>query len=59
MGARDGKLSMVKTYRDALLHHLQFRTPKRALKDLVKTMAVEKGLPRRVGVKEAGEFLGR
>ena len=58
MGARDGKLSMIKTYRDALLHHMAFGTPKTFLKDLVKAMAVQKGLPKRVGVKEAEEFSG-
>lgn len=56
MGARDGKLSTVKTYQDACLHHIQFHTPKTFLKDLVKTIAVEKGLPRRVGEKEAERF---
>ena len=58
MGARDGKLSLIKTYRDALIHHMHFRTSKRALKDLVKAMAVEKGLSKRAGVKEAEEFFG-
>lgn len=59
MGARDGKLSSIKTYQDALLHHMQFGTPKNALKDLVKIVAVEKGLPKRVGEKDAEEFFGR
>ena len=59
MGARDRKLSMIKTYYDALLHHIQFHTPKSFLKDLVRTMAMEKGLPKRVGEKEAEEFFGR
>lgn len=59
MGARDGKLSTIKTYQDAILHHLHFRTPKGFLKDLVKIMAIEKGLPKRLGTKEAEEFFGR
>ena len=59
MGARDGKLSLIKTYQDALLYHLHFRTPKKFVKDLVKTMATEKGLSKRVGMKEAEEFFGR
>jgi len=58
-GARDGKLSLIRTYCDALLHHMNYCTPKTFLKDLVKAMAVEKGLPKRVGVKEAEEFFGR
>ena len=59
MGAEDGKLSLIKTYHDAFLHHMQFGTPKTFLRDLVKSMAVEKGLPKRVGIKEAEEFFGR
>ena len=59
MGARDGKLSLIKTYHDALLHQFQFHTPKSFLKGLVRIIAVEKGLPKRVSVKEAEEFLGR
>ena len=59
MGARDGQLSMVKTYQDARLHHTLFHTPKSFLKDLVRNMAVEKGLPKRVGEKEAEGFFGR
>lgn len=59
MGARDGKLSLIKTYHDVFLHHKHFGTPKSALKDLVRTMAVEKGLSNRVGQKEAEEFFGR
>ena len=58
MGTRDGKLSLIKTYQDALLHHIQFHTPKSFLKDLVKTIAAEKGLPKRVGQKDAEEFFG-
>lgn len=59
MGARDGKLSMIKTYHDALLHHMEFHTPKNFLKDVVKIMAIEKGLPKRVGQKDAEKFFGR
>lgn len=59
LGARDGKLSLIKTYHDALLHHMRFQKPKSALKDLVRTMAVEKGLPKCVGEKDAEEFFGR
>lgn len=59
MGAKEGKLSSIKTYQDALLHHMQFHTPKSFLKDLVKTIAAEKDLPRRVGQKDAEEFFGR
>jgi len=59
MGARDGKLSSIRTYPDALLYHIHFRTPKIFLRDLVKTIARVKGLPKRVGVKEAEEFFGR
>jgi hypothetical protein len=58
MGARDGKLSLIKTYYHACLHHMMFHTPKIFLKDLVKTIAAEKGLPKRVGMKEAEEFFG-
>lgn len=58
MGARDGKLSLIKTYQDALLHHMQFQTSKTFIKDLVKRMATEKGFPRRVGQKEVEEFFG-
>jgi hypothetical protein len=50
---------MIKTYQDALLHHIQFHTPKSFLKDLVRMMAMEKGLPKRVGQKDAEEFFGR
>jgi hypothetical protein len=59
MGSRDGKLSLIKTYYDAFLHHNMYRTPKSALKDLVKTIAMEKGLSKRVGQKDAEEFFGR
>jgi hypothetical protein len=58
MGAREGKLSSIKTYQDAILLHLQFRTPKGFLKDLVKIIAIGKGLPRRVGQKDAEEIFG-
>ena len=53
------KLSLIKTLHDALLHHWQFRTQKRALRDLAKTMAAEKGLPKCVGQKDVEEFFGR
>ena len=59
MGAREGKLSLIKTYQDAILHHMMFHTPKSFLKDLVRIMAVEKGLPKRVSEKNAVEFFGR
>jgi len=41
-----------------LISSRQFGTPKTFLKDLVKTIAAEKDLPKRVGVNEAEEFLG-
>jgi hypothetical protein len=59
MGARDGKLSMIKTYHDVGLHHMMFHTPKSFLKDLVRIIATKKGLPKRVGQKEAEGFFGR
>ena len=59
MGARDGKLSSIKTYQDVLLHHMLFHRPKSFFKDLLKTIAVNKGLPKRVGQKDAEEFFGR
>lgn len=58
MGARDGKLWLIKTYQAAYLHHMMLHTPKSFLKDLVKRIAMEKGLPKRVGQKEAEEFFG-
>jgi hypothetical protein len=57
MGARDGKLSLIKTYQDTFLHHMIFHTPKTFLRDSVRTWAVEKRLSKRVGQKEAEEFL--
>jgi len=59
LGARDGKLSLIKTYHDAFLHHNLYHTPKGFLNDLVRNMAVEKGLSHRIGHKEAEEFFGR
>jgi hypothetical protein len=56
MGANQAKLSLIRTYQDANLPHLGFGSPKSALRDLVKIVAVEKGLPNRVGQKEAEEF---
>ena len=47
------------TYQDAYLHHNLLHTPKGFLKDLVKRIAMEKGLPKRVGMKEVEEFFGR
>jgi len=59
MGAREGKLSLIKTYQDAILHHLQFPTQKGFLKGLVRRIAMGKGLPKRVGVEETEDFFGR
>lgn len=56
MGATDGKLSGIRTYNDAINHCNVFCTRRDALKDLVKIMAHAKGLPKRVGEKQAAEF---
>ena len=59
MGARDGKLYLIRMYQDAILHHRTYGTSKKILKDLVKRIAMEKGLAKMVGQKQAEEFFGR
>ena len=55
-GAIGGKLQDIRTYENALTHCDLFCSRQDALKDLIKTMAQEKGLPKRVGEKQTQEF---
>ena len=55
-GADDGKLSVVRTYRDALEHCTLFCTNRSAVESLVRALAQAKGLPQRVSEKQSAEF---
>ena len=55
-GASAGKLTAIRTYKDALTLCDLVCPTGAARKTLVRTMAQEKGLPNRVGKKEAEEF---
>jgi len=56
-GASTGRLSILKTYREALRHVAFFNAGRREdYRDLLKSMAEAKGLPARVGEKQAAAF---
>ena len=56
MGAIDGKLSRISTYRDAINHCRIFCSRREDFNNLIKHIAQAKGLPQRVGEKQAAEF---
>ncbi len=55
-GASRGKLFAIRTYGEAIQHCLHFCTQRSAIKDLIKSLAQAKGLPERVGERQAAEF---
>lgn len=55
-GANAGKLYRIETYHDALEHCSLFCSRKESFKSLIKSIAEAKGLPSRVGEKQAQAF---
>lgn len=55
-GAVEGNLTLISTYRDALRHCVLYRVRKVDLEKLITSLAQAKGLPQRVGEKQAEEF---
>jgi hypothetical protein len=54
-----GKLTIIRTYEEAVDHCGIYCSGKTPLQQLVKTMAQAKGLPKRVGEKQAQAFFAK
>jgi len=55
-GALTGKLESISAYIDALHHCDLYCSTKESMKNLIMTLAKAKGLPKRVGEKQANNF---
>jgi hypothetical protein len=58
-GASQGKLTIIKTYRDALDHvESTCGGTRGGYSEIIRAMAIAKGLPKRSGEKQIGDFFG-
>lgn len=56
LGALDGRLQILRTYQDSLLHAQIYCTRAADMKTLITSLARAKGLPQRVGELQAAKF---
>lgn len=58
-GASPGKLFVLRTYSEAISHADRYSGVKSDYKSIIRSMAEAKGLPARVGAKQAAQFFAK